>query len=117
MLAYKKTCKEKSCHEFMLPYLPAIFDYRMTQFFGSPQGPLSFSAGSSVSNAAVGFCVVFGVAFGPVDASLAAPDPAPFAVVAAPSPATAPASSFFFSPLDPSSVAPSSQKLTLLTVL
>jgi hypothetical protein len=92
----------------------------MTQFFGKPQGPLSFGPGSSVSNVAVGLCAVFGIAVGPVDASFTAPDPTASAVVAAPAPAPAPAAatsaSSFFCPLEASSVAPSSHaKLTLLT--
>lgn len=105
--------QSKGCVETRVGVIDFIvlFVYKMTQFLGRPQGPLSFAAGSSVSICAVGFGVAFGVAVGPVDASFAGPDPAPFVV--APAAAIAPAPSSFF--LEPSLVVPSSQsKLTLL---
>lgn len=93
-------------------------DYRITQFLGKPHGPLSFADGSSVSNVCpTGLGAVVGVAVGPVDASFAAPDPAPFTVVvpAVGAAAVAPSSSFSFCWV-PSFVVPSSHaKLTLLT--
>jgi len=82
------------------------FTYKITQFFGSPHGPLS-SFGSSVSSCPApptpGLGVSFGVAVGPVLASLAAPEPAPFT-----------SSSFF--PFAAPSLPPSSQsQFTRLT--
>ena len=86
----------------------------MTQFLGKPHGPLSFADGSSVSNVcAIGLDAVVGVAVEPVDASFAAPDPAPFTVVVPVAGAAATASFFCW---EPSSAEPSSHaKLTLLT--
>jgi hypothetical protein len=49
-----------------------LLPHKMTQFLGRPQGPLSFSAGSSVSRVPVGWGVAFGVAVGPVEAFCAA---------------------------------------------
>jgi len=80
-----------------------VVTYKITQFFGNPHGPLS-SFGSSVSSCPPppGFCVSFGVAVGPVLASFAAPEPAPF--------------TSFLSPCAAPSLPPSSQsQFTRLT--
>jgi len=85
----------------------------MVQFFGRPQGPLSFAAGSSVSIAPDGFGVVVGVAVGPVEAFCAAVvDGVPLVAFVVPAPAAATSCVF------PAFLAPSSHaKLTLETAL